>query len=397
MAQQETSPPPLQVVQAVCGVFHHFNLARELHNRGYLKGIYSSFPWRRLSREKLPRNLVHTFPWVQTPHAVLGRRIRIPAGLNREIGWQVVTTLDAWVARQLPPCDVFVGISSAGLNTGRKAQSRGAKYICDRGSAHIRFQDRILKEEYARWGMPQNIVVDPRIIEREEAEYAQADAITVPSEFSGHSFIEMGVPAEKLHKIPYGVELDRFRPVAEPPKDRFEVLYVGSVSLQKGVPYLFQAFAQLRHPHKRLRIVGGLSREIDQILPRLPQDNVEFVDHVRQDRLAAFMSSSHVMVLPSIQDGFGMVLSQAMACGCPVIASTNTGGPDLVTEGLEGFVVPIRSPEAIAERLQQLADDPALRQRMSEAALLRVRTIGGWHEYGEGWAQLLRDPASRRH
>jgi glycosyltransferase involved in cell wall biosynthesis len=86
-----------------------------------------------------------------------------------------------------------------------------------------------------------------------------------------------------------------------------------------------------------------------------------------------------------------MVMAQAMACGCPVISSTNTGGEDLFTDGVEGFVVPIRSPEAIAARLQQLADDPALQQRMSEAALARVRQIGGWHQYGEAWAKLLRE------
>jgi len=103
------------------------------------------------------------------------------------------------------------------------------------------------------------------------------------------------------------------------------------------------------------------------------------------------MSSSHVMVLPSVEEGLALVQAQAMACGCPLISSTNTGGEDLFTDGVEGFVVPIRSPEAIAARLQQLADDPALRQRMSEAALARVRQIGGWHQYGEAWAKLLRE------
>lgn len=388
MVEPKTPRQALQVVQSVCGVFHHFDLARELHQRGSLKAIYSTFPWRRLARENLPRDLVHTFPWIHTPKMLLDRRFNLPAILNREIGWQVAVTLDAWVARHLPPCDVFVGISSVGLATGRRAQSRGAKYICDRGSSHIRYQDTILTEEYRRWGIRQTIV-DPRIIVREEAEYEQADAITVPSEFARRSFVEMGVPAEKLHRIPYGVRLDRFHPVGEPPAERFEVLFVGSASLQKGVPYLLQAFAQVRHPHKRLRIVGGLSQDLRQTLARLPQEHVEFVGRLPQDRLPAVMSTSHVKVLPSIQDGFGMVLSQAMACGCPVICSVNTGGPDLVTDGVEGFIVPIRSPEAIATRLQQLADDPALQRRMREAALARVHTIGGWHEYGEAWTNLL--------
>lgn len=389
MVESGVPPQPVQVVQAVCGVFHHFNLARELHQRGHLKAIYSTFPWRRLARENLPHSLVHTFPWIHTPQMVVSRRLNLPTGLNRALSWQVATTFDAWVARHLPPCDVFVGISSVGLETGRKAQSRGAKYVCDRGSAHIRVQDRILKEEYARWGVPQPIIVDPRIIAREEAEYAQADAITVPSEFARRSFLEMGVPAEKLHKIPYGVELDRFRPVADPPTDRFEVLFVGNVSLQKGVPYLFQAFAQVRQPRKRLRIVGNLSRELPQVLRQLPKENVEFIGHVPQNQLPNLISSSHVMVMPSVQEGMALVQAQALACGCPLICSTNSGGEDLITDGIEGFIVPIRSPEAIATRLQQLADDPALRQRMREAALARVRHIGGWHVFGNRWVELL--------
>jgi glycosyltransferase involved in cell wall biosynthesis len=281
-----------------------------------------------------------------------------------------------------------VALSGTGLVSGRRAQALGAKHVCDRGSSHGRYQNDILTDEYGRWGIHQ-IIVDPRGIAREEAEYERSDAITVPSEFARRSFVEMGVLAAKVHKIPYGVRLDRFRRVAQPAKNRFEVLFVGQVGLRKGVPYLLRAFARLKHPHKRLRIVGGVQPEFRRILPQLPLDGVEFVGRLPQDQLPAIMSSSHVMVLPSIEEGLALVQAQAMACGCPLISSTNTGGEDLFTDGAEGFVVPIRSPEAIVTRLQQLADDPALQQRMSEAALTRVRQIGGWHQYGEAWCDLL--------
>ena len=72
---------------------------------------------------------------------------------------------------------------------------------------------------------------------------------------------------------------------------------------------------------------------------------MEFLGVVGQERLAELMSTSHVMVLPSIEEGLALVQGQAMACGCPVIASTNTGAEDLFTDGVEGFVVPIRDPE----------------------------------------------------
>lgn len=388
MANPKGSQRPLQVVQAVCGAFHHFDLARELHARGYLASIYSTFPWIRLKREGIRRELVHTWPWIHTPQLLLQRRWKIPVGLNWEINWHAGRAFDRWVARHLPLCDAYVAISGAGEKSGPRAQSLGAKYICDRGSTHARYSEKIMGEEYCRWGLPGTITPE-RFIAREEIEYAQADAVTVPSEFARRSFIEMGVPAEKVHKIPYGVNLDRFHPIAEPAKDRFEILFVGSVGLRKGVPYLMQAFAQLRHPNKRLRIIGGLSREMRPILARLPAENVEFVGHVPQDQLPAIMSSSHVMVLPSIEEGLALVQAQALACGCPLISSTNTGGEDLITDGFEGFIVPIRSAAAITARLQELAEDPGLQQRMSEAAVARVRHIGGWHEYGENWAALL--------
>ena len=83
-----------------------------------------------------------------------------------------------------------------------------------------------------------------------------------------------------------------------------------------------------------------------------------------------------------------------MACGCPVIATTNTGASDLFTDGVEGFIVPIRDPQALADRMQQLADDPALQSRMSEAALRRVHSIGGWSDYGNQWETLLKSMVS---
>ena len=89
-------------------------------------------------------------------------------------------------------------------------------------------------------------------------------------------------------------------------------------------------------------------------------------------------------------EGLAMVQGEALACGCPVIASTNTGGKDLFTDGKEGFIVPIRSADAIAEKLQLLADNPDLRQTMSDAAIKRVQDIGGWDNYGNEFAKLIK-------
>lgn len=128
---------------------------------------------------------------------------------------------------------------------------------------------------------------------------------------------------------------------------------------------------------------------MQEIFHRFDMTDVEVVGAVPEAKMAKFMSSSHVMVLPSIEEGLALVQGQALACGCPLISSTHTGAEDLFSDGVEGFLVPIRSAEAIRERLQELAEDPSLQQRMSEAALARVRHLGGWKDYGDAWGELL--------
>ncbi len=381
----------MRVVQTVFGVFHHFELARELQRRAMLEAVFSTWPWQRLKREELPRSRVQTFPWLHTPEMLLNRYGLLPRIPGDWLGYANALTFDEYTLRRLPECDALIGISGSSLKTGAEVQRRGGRFICDRGSSHQRFQEQIVSDEFRRWGVT-TPVSDIRDTVREEAIYAMADAISVPSTFSARSFVEMGVPATKLHLITYGVRLDRFKPAALPqpsPTGRFEALFVGSVGLRKGVPYLLQAFAQLQHPHKRLRIVGSISSDLVEALKRLPTDGVEFLGSQPQARVAEMMAESHLLLLPSVEDGSGLVLGQAMACGCPVVASTNTGGPDLITDGVEGFIVPIRDPAALLGCMQRVVDDPELWLRMRAAALERVRQIGGWVEYGDQWQRFL--------
>ena len=378
----------MRVIQVVHGTFHHFDLARELEARGHLQRIYSGFPWRRLQREGLARNRVATFPWIHTSLFLLERYWRMPRRLKAYLDYQNSLQLDNWAASRIESCDVVVGLSNSALKTGRLVQSRGGKYVCDRGSSHVRYQAAIINEEHQCWGLPP-LVLEERSMRRQEAEYEAADAITVPSEFARRSFIEMGVSPEKIVKVPYGVQLSRFRPTRSPSPDSFDVLFAGTVCPRKGIPYLLQAFQRLEHPRKRLRIVGTTEAATLAVLQRIGLKDVEILGSVSQEKLAEYMSSSHVMVLPSIEEGLALVQAQAMACGCPLISSVNTGGEDLFEHGVEGFLVPIRSPEAIHDRLAQLAGDPALQRQMSAAALSRVESLGGWTTYGDKYTAFL--------
>lgn len=385
----------MQVSQAVFGVFHHFELAHQLRRHDSLRTIYSTYPWRRLQREGLPHEYVETFPWIHGGLALLARYGLYPSPWTERLDYWNALAFDEWIARRMnkpaTECDALIAISGAALKAGRQLQAHGGKYICDRGSTHARYQWRLLSEEHQRWRAPLDIY-DPRDTEREEIQYTQADCIAVPSSFAARSFVAEGIAAEKLRVIPYGVRLDAFRPAASAPDpERFDVLFVGQVSLRKGVPYLLEAFAQVKHPRKRLRIVGPIFPHMKPLFGRLPMEQVEILGAVSRAELVEHLGASHAMVLPSIEEGLALVQGEAMACGCPVIATPNTGSEDLFTDGKEGFIVPPSDPQALAGRLQQLADDPALQQRMRAAALERVCHLGGWNDYGDRWMKLLRE------
>jgi alpha-maltose-1-phosphate synthase len=378
----------MKVSQAVFGVYHHFDLARELHRRGHLDTIYSTWPWARLKREGLPKDKVKTFPWMHTTEFLLTRAGLLPRWLQDQMGYSTALAFDEWTYRRIRECDAFIAIAGAGLKTGRLVQQRGGKFICDRGSSHQRFQEQIVSDEQRRWNIDIP-VSDIRDTLREEEIYQTADVITVPSSFAKRSYVELGLPAAKVHVIPYGVRLDRFTKSQDPPTDTFEVLFTGSVSLRKGFPYLLQAFHRLKHPAKRLRVIGAVPSWIKPVLACLPQEHVEYLGILPQAKLPAIMSGSHLMVLPSIEEGLALVQGQALACGCPILATPNTGSEDLFSDGVEGFIVPIRDVDALTDRMERLAADPALQRRMSAAALARVKHLGGWSDYGDKWEQLL--------
>ena len=206
----------MQIIQAVFGVYHHFELAHQLHARNHLRRIYSTWPWARLRREGLPREFVRTFPLLHTTDYLLRQTPFYSPTIDDRFNRWVSDTFDAWLRRRIEPCDALIAISGAGLTTGPLVQSHGGKFICDRGSTHQRFQFEVMAEEHRRWRLPYTAPPD-HILRREEAIYALADAITVGSNVARRSFLSMGVPAEKVHVIPYGVRLDRFTPAEPPP------------------------------------------------------------------------------------------------------------------------------------------------------------------------------------
>lgn len=384
----------MRAVLATPGRFHSFALARELKARAALHKIVTGFPWLKVAREGLDRRDVDTTPVSQMISFALKRLGYFNERIDHRLLLDTLRKVDQLSLRLIDETDVFVALSGSGTETGAAMRQRGRAFVCDRGSSHILYQQRILNEECDLNGAPRPFF-NPQIIERELREYELATAITVPSRFAQDSFHELGISPDKVHRISYGVNLARFQQCAEPDPARFDVLFVGSLCLRKGIPYLLRAFREFRHPRKRLTLVGIQTPETAYFSKAMAGDDIRVLGHVPHLEMKQVMSTSHVMVLPSVEEGLALVMAEALACGCPVIATENTGARDLFEHGKEGFILPIRDSAAICERLEYLSDNPGKRDEMSRAALSKVASIAGWTQYGDQYFDFLSKITSR--
>ena len=187
------------------------------------------------------------------------------------------------------------------------------------------------------------------------AEEAQlANGWVAASRYTAQTLAASGVPAGKIHVVPYGVSLTQFPPRLRPPsKDApFTVIYVGSLIQRKGLSYLLEAVRALQKTGTGVKLIlrgrGGVDREL---LKHYSDIDFDLKLGVPLSELVRDLHRSDVFVLPSLTEGFAQVILEAMACGLPVITTANTCAPDVMTEGVQGFVVPIRSSEAITEKL----------------------------------------------
>jgi starch synthase len=378
----------MRVLVSTWGRFHLFHLARQLEKHGLLQAIISTYPQFKLrSEDGIPREKIKTDPFLHTALIAL-QRFGAPLYLLNPLANLMVSAHDQWLLKNAPDCDCLIALSGSGLALGTRLQKNGAAYICDRGSPHIRVQTSLIREEFARYGQ-RWYEPDERLVRREEDEYAAADMIVVPSTYAASTYIEAGLSRHKVFVIPYGGRLTRFYPDGEPPDGEFVVLFVGGIGLNKGVIDLLKAFQVLKHVKKKLIMVGLVEPGIKRLLGRYVNESVQFLGHIRNEDLRKLYSTSHVLVLPSISEGLAMVMGEALACGCPVIASRNTGATDLFSDGVEGYIVPIRDPNSIAERLQNLADCPDIRHKMRAAAVARISGLGGWDAYGDKYRSVI--------
>jgi len=359
-----------------------YNAVRELARRGWLHRLIVSSTKTDEFRGADVREL-----------GLLGRALKRVANYDasqRLNAWSDVV-FDGWAARQIPPCEIFHGWNNHARASLRVAQKRGAKTIVERGGSHIFQGDALLRDELVRWGWRAQ-GVRPEVIARSLDEFATADYIMVPSQYNTDSFVACGIARERILLLPLGVDTARFCPAApiESARAIFRALFVGQVSLRKGIQYVLEAWRAARLANAELIVAGEIKPDAAPvIMPYQNDSTIRWLGHVGDP--VALYQSADVFVFPSIEEGSALVTYEAMACGLPSIVTPNAGS--LVRDQRDGFIVPLRDVNGIAEKLTWFAEHPTERAQMGRAARAFIEPMS-WENYGARLLQFYEQVAT---
>jgi glycosyltransferase involved in cell wall biosynthesis len=352
--------------------------------------------------EELPPSRIITMPWRELVRQIAGRCGM--HGLTRhETGWAswdaVYRALDRYTAcalrRRRVRAQLVYAYEDGALETFRESNRQGIPSVYELPSTYWRATHQILREEREirpAWASTLDALRDsPAKLERKDLELALGDAVVVPSRFVAESLVMAPEQARRIEIFPYGAGPPIDAPVARrSDDDPLRILFAGTLRQQKGLAYLFEALARFEHPYE-LSVAGQFpAAPCHALKAALSLPNHRWLGTLPHARLLKEMAQNHVFIFPSLADGFGLVVTEALSAGLPVITTAHTCGPDIMTDGGEGFVVPIRDPDAIAEKVTLLYEDEGRRCAMADAAKQRAAEMS-WALFEDRVAGLLRE------
>ena len=240
------------------------------------------------------------------------------------------------------------------LHTFRKARSSGIRTVLNHATGPAREWVRIMEPEYSRVGLKLTDLCpyDADYFRREEEEYALADFHCVASAIVASQLKTLGIPKEGIWTVPYGADTRIFSHSTLPPPREFRMVFAGQVGLRKGLLTLLRALQLSARRDWQVDFYGALLEEAKFDLNRCKVDcQMNFHESVSQTALANAFRAASVLVLPSLEEGFGLVVPQALNCGLPCIVSDRVGAADLIKHRVNGSIFATGNAESLLREL----------------------------------------------
>lgn len=341
---------------------------------------------RRRRSDELDQDAVLTFPLPELIY-VFSARLGIPGALSEKIMRWRNRWFDRHVAalvRKKRP-DAVICYDSSALDTFRACKETGSLAILDQSISLLAHTIRIMDEEFQLHpGRGEVLNVPEWLVDQCLQEALLADKVLVASEFVRDGLVENGIPPERIVMLRYGVDASSFHTSSSRKEGKFRVLYVGHLSRRKGIRYLLEAFSELGLPDAELLMVGSIT-DAEDILESY-RGMFRHVPQVPYGEMPAYFQDADIFVFPSLLEGMGLVILEAMAAGLPVITTENAAC--VVRDGIDGYVVPIRNVEALKEKMRLLYLDKGQRERMGRQARLHAENYT-WESYQRRLGKLM--------
>ena len=394
------SQDPLSVTVTISAAPYQKTLAESLLAAGMLRQVIDLVPYLEIREPNGDGHLerVKNFPaYTLSKRIVWGVWRRLPRKLQP--GPPVEPTVwlaDRLLANWIVPSRIFHGCTALCLASSRAAKRLGAITLVEHAACHPSEWKKVEEEECRRFGVKSGDGSgnhSEKLLRRTEREFEECDRIVVPSAVARQSFSEFGY-GKKTVVVPTGVDIEFFCPgpvAAEPPT--FRVCYVGRVEFAKGVGYLLQAWKRLGLPRAELVLVGEVKPQMETMLRDYADCGIRLAGVLPPREVARCYRESSLFVLPSPFEGLAQVLLEAMASGLAVVATDRTGANDCMTGGKEGWIVPARNVDALAEAILWCHQHPEETWAMGKAARARIEGEFTLNDYNQRVMALYRDLA----
>jgi starch synthase len=390
--------------------------AKALNDAGLLSEFWTSVYWRpehslnallpaslrrelgRRSFPQVPPSRLRSHPWMEAAR-LLATKFGSSGLVRHEVGRlsvdAIYRSLDRRVAAELkhaPNVSAVYAYEDGAVESFRAAQDLGIKTIYELPIGYWRAWRELMDDEAAL--QPEWAVTLPGYRDssekrdRKDEELARASRILVPSQYVRETLRAAGSLKAEISVVPYGAPAVNAPVQRSSPSSgrKLRVIFIGMLSQRKGVRYLLEAIEQLGSAVE-LTLIG---RRVSDCHPLDSALKVHrWIPSLSHAQVLQELQQHDVMAFPSIFEGFGLVVLEAMACGVPVIATPNGAAPDIIHDGEDGFIVPIRDSRALAEKLELLSRDRHLLASMSEAAQ-QTAAQHSWQLYRDRLIETVR-------
>ena len=366
--------------------FHLFHLAEELAAANNDVTVYSYVPSIYVNKYGVGKAKHHSLFASSPVLAAMALQKRFGRAQRRATE-NLFEVIDRAIAAKLEKCDVYIGLSGMAVQSLQRAKDLGALAICDRGSSHVQAQQTILQHDPSAQQLTANY------IQRELRGYDMANKIAVASIFARNSFLAKGVAANKIFLNNYGVNLSRFSAIqSKPPVGKSRLLFVGNWCYRKGCD-LFDSLLN-SNPDIMLTHIGTPGD-----VPFPANERFKTLGPIPNEQLPTHYQAADIFILPSREDGFGMVLLEALACGVSVIASKNCGAVDALRAIPERSnlirILPDVTAAHLIEATAQAVNDGKNQVKNSSADQEFRSNEFSWTAYGARYNAFLRQELGR--